>query len=69
MVDTDDTSDGMGGVNESHGPGWSVVKRKKDGHAISAADSSGSSSIENVKRVKVVKNKSNDVSGWKVVIV
>ena len=43
----------------SHGPGWSVVK--KNGPAIRAAESSGTSSVENVKRVKVLKNKSHCV--------
>jgi hypothetical protein len=42
----DDSSDG--GDDESHGPGWSVVKskRKKNGPAISAAGSIGSSCVE-----------------------
>ena len=43
-------------------------ENKKEWPAISAADSGGTSCVENVKRVKVVKNKSNDVSEWKVVI-
>ena len=51
----DDSSDGMGRDDESHGSGWSVVKRKNNGPAISATDSSGTStSVENVKKVKVV---------------
>ena len=34
-------------------------KSKKKGHDFSAVDSSGTSSVENVNRVKVMKNKSN----------
>ena len=51
----------LGGDDESHRPRWSVVKRKrrKNGPAISTAASSGTSSVENVKRGKVLKNKSN----------
>lgn len=54
----DDSSDGMSVDDESQGRGWSVVKSKSknNGPAISAADSSGTSSVAGVTSVKVVKN-------------
>lgn len=39
----DDSFDGMGRDDESHGSGLSVVKRNNNGPAISATDNSGTS--------------------------
>ena len=61
------SSDGMEREDEGQGPEWSVDERhrKERDHDT---ESSGSSSKESIKRVKVG-SKSSDVLEWKVVMV